>query len=133
MAVDAAWSGRRAPAQRMPLRAMVLASDEHLVELTRTGNKEAFETLYRRHHRGLLAVCRGLLPSPEDAQDAVQHTFSAAYQYLIGSEKPIDFRPWLHTIARNRCVDVLRTRREQPMEELPEASTDQLAAEVLRR
>ena len=30
------------------------------------------------------------------------------------SEKPIQLRPWLFTIARNRCLSVLRARREQP-------------------
>jgi RNA polymerase sigma factor (sigma-70 family) len=133
MAVDVPWSGRRTGAQRMPLRPMVLASDEHLVALTRAGDQEAFETLYRRHQRGVAAACRSLLGSAEDVQDVVQHTFSAAYRDLMGAGKLIDFKPWLHTIARNRCVDVLRGRREQPMEELPEAATNALSAEVLLR
>ena len=38
----------------------------------------------------------------------MQQTFLAAYSDLVGSDKPIQLRPWLYTIARNRCLSVLR-------------------------
>lgn len=107
-----------------------LASDKRLVALVRQGRHAAFEELYDRHHRQLLSFCRHILGDPEDAQDAVQHTFLAAYNSLIASEKPITPRAWLYTIARNRCYSLLRARREQPSSELEEPSTDGLATEV---
>ena len=80
-----------------------LASDERLVELVR-GGEAAFEAVYDRHHRGILAFCRHMLSSPEEAEDAVQHTFMAAYRHLAGGDAEIQLRPWLYTIARNRCL-----------------------------
>ena len=47
----------------------------------------AFEAIYDRHHRGILAFCRHMLGSREEAEDAVQHTFVAAYRDLSGSRQ----------------------------------------------
>ena len=106
------------------------ASDEHLVDRVRAGSPAAFEALFDRHHRPLLAFCRHMLGSAADAEDAVQHTFMAAYADLMRSDKPIALRPWLYSIARHRCVSMLRARRERPVAELPELEVDHLAAAV---
>src|SRR5439155_19968152 len=57
----------------------------------------------------------------------------AAYRDLSGSDKPIALRAWLYAIARNRCLTVLRARRERPLEDAPEPSTENLSADVARR
>ncbi len=119
--------------RRLPARLLRLASDERLVELLRGGSDAAFEVIYSRHHRGLLSFCRHMLGSVEEAEDAVQLTFLAAYRDLLGSSKPIRLRPWLYTIARNRCLTVLRARPERTADELVEPSTEQLSHEVERR
>ncbi len=106
------------------------ASDEHLVDRVRAGSPSAFEALFDRHHRPLLAFCRHMLSSAADAEDAVQHTFMAAYADLMRSDKPIALRPWLYSIARHRCLSMLRARRERPVAELPEPEVDHLAAAV---
>ena len=104
-------SGR--PRRGRPARLLRLASDERLVEHVRSGSEAAFEALFDRHHRGVLAFCRHMLGSVEEAEDAVQHTFLAAFRELVGSRKPVQLRPWLYTIARNRCLTLLRTRARQ--------------------
>jgi RNA polymerase sigma factor (sigma-70 family) len=117
----------------VPARLLRLASDERLVELLRGGSEAAFETLFDRHHRGVLGFCRHMLGSVEEAEDAVQHTFLAAYREIVGSDKPIQLRPWLYAIARNRSLTLLRTRARQATEEMHEPPTEHLAAEVERR
>ncbi len=121
------------PRPRVPARLLRLASDDRLVEYVRSGSEPAFEAVFDRHHRGILAFCRHMLGAPEEAEDAVQHTFMAAYRSLIASSKPIQLRPWLYTIARNRCLSVLRARRETPVDDLDELPTENLSAEVQRR
>src|SRR5919205_1455575 len=117
---------RRAP--RVPARLLRLAADERLVELVRAGSEPAFEAVYDRHHRGILSFCRHMLGSADEAEDAVQHVFLAAYRSLrAGDGRAINLRPWLYTIARNRCLSVLRARRERPLDEIPEPSTEHLA------
>src|SRR5918992_5441867 len=123
----------RCVADASPVRMHRFASDEHLVDRVRSGSSSAFEALFDRHHRPLLAFCRHMLGSAADAEDAVQHTFMAAYADLMRSDKPIALRPWLYSIARHRCVSMLRARRERPVAELPEPEVDHLAAEVYTR
>src|SRR4029453_11945318 len=129
-------SAARRPIQsgpRVPARLLRLASDERLVEHVRGGSEPAFEALFDRHHRGILAFCRHMLGSADEAEDAVQHVFMAAYRSLVGSTSEIQLRPWLYTIARNRCLSVLRARRERPAEHLDELPTENLSSEVQRR
>jgi RNA polymerase sigma factor (sigma-70 family) len=118
---------------RTPRRAdLAQVGDRQLAALAAAGDEEAFEAIFERHHSGLLSLSRYLLGSPEEAEDAVQHTFAAAYRQLVEREPPEHLRAWLYTTARNRCLDVLRTRREVPAVLSP-ASTAGLSDEVERR
>src|SRR4051812_10583252 len=91
---------------RSPL--LRLQSDERLVALTRKGNPAAFEALVQRYESRLLAFCRHMLGSREDAEDVLQEVFTASYNALLGADRPINARPWLYRIARNRCLNHLR-------------------------
>src|SRR5947199_4042651 len=91
---------------RSPL--LRLQSDERLVAMTRRGNAAAFEVLVSRYHTRLLAFCRHLLGSREDAEDVLQEVFSAAFNAMLGDDRPINVRPWLYRIARNRSLNHLR-------------------------
>jgi RNA polymerase sigma factor (sigma-70 family) len=114
-------------------RLLSLASDERLVEQIRRGNELAFEVAFERHGGGILGFCRHMLGSVEEAEDAVQHTFAAAFKDLQrDGERRIALKAWLYTIARNRCVSTLRARREQA-EELRDLPTEGLSEQVQRR
>src|SRR3954449_12498404 len=91
-------------------------SDDRLVEHVRHGSDAAFEVIFDRHHRGILSFCRHMLASVEEAEDAVQHTFIQAYDSIRHSNREIKLKAWLYAIARNRCLSVLRARREQAAE-----------------
>lgn len=98
-------------AGRSPL--LRVQSDERLIELTRRGNDHAFEALVRRYESRLLAFCRHMLGSREDAEDILQEVFAAAYNALLADDRPINTRPWLYRIARNRCLNHLRRPQAQ--------------------
>ncbi|MFL5894009.1 MAG: RNA polymerase sigma factor [Thermoleophilaceae bacterium] len=116
-----------------PRRVLAAFSDERLVEHVRRGDEVAFEILYDRHNRGVLAFCRHMLRSADEAEDAVQHAFIAAYNNLHrGEERDIRFKAWLYTIARNRCLSILRARREHASDTI-EISTDRLSEDVQHR
>ena len=103
-------------------RLLWLVADERLVEQISRGNEAAFEVVFERYAPGLLAFCRHMLSSREEAEDAVQLTFAAAHRDLLRrSDRVVALKPWLFTIARNRCLSILRARRERPAElgELP--------------
>jgi RNA polymerase sigma factor (sigma-70 family) len=49
-----------------------------------------------------------MLGSREDAEDVLQEVFAASYNAMLADERPINARPWLYRIARNRCLNHLR-------------------------
>src|SRR5436190_8051222 len=93
--------GRRSPLLR-------LQGDDRLVALIRARHDRAFEVLFDRYQPRLLAFCRGMLGSTEDAEDVLQDVFVAAHSAMLADSRPINARPWLYRIARNRCLNHLR-------------------------
>lgn len=98
----------------------------------RRGNDVAFEVVFDRHHRHILSFCRHMLGSREEAEDAVQHTFISAYDDLAKGDREINLKPWLFAIARNRCLSMLRARRERA-DAAVDAPTAGLAEEAQHR
>jgi RNA polymerase sigma factor (sigma-70 family) len=93
---------------RTPAALLRLQSDERLIALIRCGQHAAFETLFSRYQSRLLAFCRHMLGSKEDAEDVLQEVFAAAFNAILADERPINVRPWLYRIARNRSLNHLR-------------------------
>jgi len=87
--------------------------DDRLVTRVRAGDDAAFEIIYDRYYGGLLAFCGHMLGSRQEAEDVLQHSFASAYRALRAGAGDIELRPWLYTIARNRCLSALRARRAQ--------------------
>jgi RNA polymerase sigma-70 factor, ECF subfamily len=86
-----------------------------LVTQARAGDPDAFAELVEGHRRELELHCYRVLGSAQDAEDAVQETFLAAWQHIAGFELRSSVRTWLYRIATNRCLDALRSaRRRQP-------------------
>src|ERR1700751_5899791 len=96
-------SGLRGPSPLLRLQ-----SDERLIALTRRGQHAAFEALCTRYESRLLAFCRHMLGSREDAEDVLQEVFAAAFNAMLADHRPINARPWLYRIARNRSLNHLR-------------------------
>src|SRR3954468_22340247 len=131
MRTDAVLGRRRR--DLVPAALLRLASDERLSAQVHAGSERAFDALFERHHRPVLAFCTHMLGSREEAEDVVQLTFLAAHRDLMRGELPFALRPWLYGIARNRCLSVLRARREHSFEEVPEPATEDLATEIAMR
>jgi RNA polymerase sigma factor (sigma-70 family) len=96
------------PARPAPGPLLRLASDERLITLIRRGHHSAFEALVQRYQSRLLAFCRHMLGSREDAEDVLQDVFAAAFNAILADERAINVRPWLYRIARNRSLNHLR-------------------------
>jgi RNA polymerase sigma factor (sigma-70 family) len=95
-----------------------LQSDERLIALTRRGNHHAFEALVARYQSRLLAFCRHMLSSREDAEDVLQEVFAAAFNAMLADEREINVRPWLYRIARNRSLNHLRRTQAVGMDSM---------------
>jgi RNA polymerase sigma factor (sigma-70 family) len=120
---EAEWSGRERLGQVVEVSALKysggiglhgrspllrLQSDDRLIALLRRGNMAAFEVLVSRYESRLMAFCRHLLGSREDAEDVLQEVLTAAFNAILADDRPINVRPWLYRIARNRSLNHLR-------------------------
>ena len=97
-----------------------LANDEIIVERALTGDAEAFGELVRRWERRIFALTYGMLGREEDARDATQETFLAAFRNLRGFRGEAKVSSWLHRIAVNQCISRQRrskVRSESALEE----------------
>jgi RNA polymerase sigma-70 factor, ECF subfamily len=84
-------------------------SDEELVDLVRAGHPGAFEAIVHRYQPRLTAFARQLLGGAHhDAEEVVQDAFVRALNGLRANANEMALKPWLHTIVRNRALDVLR-------------------------
>ena len=79
-------------------------NDEHIVERALTGDAEAFGEIVQRWERRIFALTYGMLGREEDARDATQETFLAAFRNLRGFRGEAKVSSWLHRIAVNQCI-----------------------------
>lgn len=86
-------------------------TDEQIVERALAGESEAFGEIVRRWERKIFALTFGILGSAEDARDATQETFVAAYKNLRGFRGEAKVSSWLHRIAVNQCISRQRRAR----------------------
>ncbi len=87
-----------------------------LVARAKAGDMAAFETLAKRHGRGLYALCYRLTGAPQAAEDLVQETFIKAFSALGDFDEARPLFPWLRRIALNAGLNVLKSRkREEPL------------------
>jgi RNA polymerase sigma-70 factor, ECF subfamily len=79
-------------------------SDEQMVERALSGDPEAFGEIVQRWERRIFALAFGMLGREEDARDATQETFLAAFRNLRGFRGEARVSSWLHRIAVNQCI-----------------------------
>jgi RNA polymerase sigma-70 factor (ECF subfamily) len=106
---------RRIPDAETPAGAAPVVSGEAgLLERLRRGDEEACEVLVRTHSGRLLSVARRYLRCEEDARDAVQEGFVAAFRAIGRFEGGSSLSTWLHRIVINACLMKLRSSRRRP-------------------
>jgi len=85
--------------------------DNALVARFQAGDDAAFDSLVGRHEEFIYNVCAGILNSADDADDALQETFLAAYKALKKFRGDSKVSTWLYRIAVRECLDISRKRK----------------------
>lgn len=101
-------------------------TDAQLARRAADGDGDAFAELVRRHAPRVRALCAATLGGPAEAEDAAQETFLKAHRSLARYTGAASFGTWLHRIAVNHCLDLLRAagrRRSDSLEALLEADS----------
>src|ERR1700730_15154240 len=89
-----------------------------LMDRVRARDVRAFESLYDAYHRLVFGIGLRMLGDPSMAEDLTQTVFMKIWTtpeaFRGGS-----FVAWVSRVARNRALDVLRSRAVHPEDEIP--------------
>jgi len=99
-----------------------MVSDEALFERLLAGNLGAFDLLYARYERHLHGFVVRYLGDAQEAEDVFHEAFLAVLRERTVGKAAVSFRAWLFQVARNLCLNRLRTRR-RTAEALEKAAT----------
>jgi RNA polymerase sigma-70 factor (ECF subfamily) len=110
--------------------------DRELVRRVLAGQTDDFRVLVERHQRPIFRFAAGLLGNRAEAEDVTQEAFLAAFANLSGYDSSrAAFSTWLFTIARNRCINLLKRTRPIALNELDSiggvGSTDPIVRQEL--
>lgn len=96
-------------------------SDGELIARVATGDRTAFDELYRRFARAVFGLALRRSSNRSQAEDATQETFASLWR--SASTYDPDRGPgasWLYAIARNAIVDIVRRSPSRATPEIPE-------------
>ncbi len=99
-------------------------SESQLVQSARSGDKAAFEQLYRKYNDRIFNFSKRITGSPEDAGDVTQETFVRAWNALPKLRADETFGVWLHRIALNRSRDTVKKKGREFTLSIDSGATD---------
>ena len=91
-------------------------SDEEVVEITRTKNKEAYSEIIKRYQGKLMRYAKYLVNDNERASDVVQDAFIKTYINLNSFDIKRKFSSWIYRIVHNEAVNLInKYKKEKPL------------------
>ncbi|HEY7974337.1 MAG TPA: sigma-70 family RNA polymerase sigma factor, partial [Ktedonobacterales bacterium] len=103
------------------------AASEHLwVDRAQKGDQEAFAVLVGRHQRQVYQLAMRMLRDEDEASEATQEVFLAAWQHLRSFRGDARLATWLYRITYNHCLKVSESRRrdQEARQALADASRE---------
>jgi RNA polymerase sigma-70 factor (ECF subfamily) len=96
-------------------------TDEELIERCQAAGEPAagepfLNVLFQRHHARVASWCYHITGDTNSAVDLAQEVFIKAFQGVRSFRRGSKFTTWLYSIARNHCLDELRSRKRQIQE-----------------
>lgn len=109
------------------------AEDGDLVMRVAAGDEGAFRVLLDRHQGAVYQFARRFLGDAQEAGDISQETFLRLYRSADRYRPRASLRAYLLRIARNLCIDHVRKKRPEPMEQPPEQTNRETPLDLLER
>jgi RNA polymerase sigma-70 factor (ECF subfamily) len=94
--------------------------DAELLRAHVAGDSNAFAVLVKRHQDRMWAIAARIMRNPEDAADALQDAYIAAFRRAGSYRGDARVTSWLHRVVVNACLDRLRVMRVRETAPLPE-------------
>ena len=87
---------------------MIDFQEQKWIDAARKGDQDAFAELVRLYEKKVFALTTRMCKNPDDAAEAAQDAFLAAWQGLPSFRGDSAFSTWLYRLASNACIDLLR-------------------------
>ncbi len=111
----AAFRKLRPTAHQSPeISETVNGDDEALARLCLKGDELSQRAFVARFQGLVLSICWKMLGHRQDAEDVAQEVFVRAFRHLEHWDQERPLKPWLVTIAVNRCRTALERRSKLP-------------------
>ena len=104
--------------------------EQRLVDAARQGDEGAFESLVRLYEKRVFALAVRMCGNQEDAAEAAQEAFLAAWQGLRFFRGDSSFSTWLYRLTSNACVDLLRREGRHRSAAGPSLDDEELGCDV---
>lgn len=82
-------------------------TDKELVNALKDGQEQAFTEIYRRYQPALLRHAQRMLGNEEECRDILQEVFIKFWDMVPHFELRVSLSAYLHTLVRNRILDLL--------------------------
>jgi RNA polymerase sigma-70 factor (ECF subfamily) len=92
----------------------------------REGDSDGFRVLVEQNTRHVFRLAFRMTGNEADAEDVVQETFLRAYRNIARYDPRAKVSTWLHSIASNYAIDLLRKRKRRVadhLDDVPAAAT----------
>ena len=109
---------------------MMERQEQQWVDAARQGDQSAFEQLVKLYEKRVLALTGRMCRNPEDAQEAAQEAFLAAWQGLPSFRGDSSFSTWLYRLASNACVDLIRREGRHSGAAGPSLNDEEISLDV---
>ena len=104
--------------------------DREVLHLVRSGQyHDGCRLLVESYGPEILGTCINRLGDRSMGEDAAQDVLARAIRSLLDYRGDAGLRPWLHRIAANRCIDLLRNRQSHQKRHQESANLEEIAGE----
>jgi len=104
----------------MTSKLKTLNETQLVIKYQETKTLDIIGELYKRHHKSIIIFCAKILKERELAKDLTQDIFIKISQKLGQLKDPQAFLKWMYQVARNVCMDFLRSNKKMKFSELTE-------------
>lgn len=100
------------------------------IHAAQKGDQDAFASLIHLYEKRVFALAVRLCQNPEDAAEAAQEAFLAAWQGLPSFRGESSFSTWLYRLTSNACIDLLRRENRHRSSAGPSLNDEEVRLDI---